>query len=55
MFLFSFRRQNKAHGRRIQPATEADSNQLQDSVSQPLELRLLNGKESVTLLKMLEQ
>ena len=32
MFLLSFRRQNKARGRRIQPAAEADSNQVQDSV-----------------------
>ena len=32
MFLFSLRRQNKAHPRGIQPAAEADSNQMQDYV-----------------------
>ena len=32
MFLSSFRRQSEAHARRIQPVTEADSNQVQDPV-----------------------
>ena len=32
MFLSSFRHQNRAYARRIQPAKEADSNQVQDSV-----------------------
>ena len=32
MFLLSRRRQNKAHAGRIQPAAEADSNQIEGSV-----------------------
>ena len=32
MFLLLLRRQNKAHPRRIQPATQAYSNRVQDSL-----------------------
>ena len=32
VFLLNLRRRNKEHAGRIQPATEADSNQVQDSV-----------------------
>ena len=44
MFLLSLRRQNKAHPRRIQPATEADSNQMQDYVLSKQFRCLLNIK-----------
>ena len=42
VFLLSLRRQNKALARRIQPATEADSIQVQDAVLSTQFRSLLN-------------